>query len=55
MLTRGLDRLVERGELRVQEMVDTIVQGNGFSSIIAKVRKTEHLPEGELQSVNSKF
>ena len=47
MLTRGLDRLVERGELRVQEMVDTIVQGNGFSSIIAKVRKTKRLPEGE--------
>jgi hypothetical protein len=38
MLTRGLDRLVERSEIKVQEMVDSLVQGNGFSNSIAKVR-----------------
>jgi hypothetical protein len=37
LLSRGLDHLVERGEMRIQEVVDNLLQGSGFSSIIATV------------------
>ncbi len=37
LLSRGLDQLVERGEMRIQEVVDNLLQGSGFSSIIATV------------------
>ena len=44
MQSCGLEQLVERGEMRIQEVVDNLLQGNGFSSIIATVSELSRNP-----------
>ena len=61
LLSRGLDQLVERGEMRIQEVVDNLLQGSGFSSIISTVsepsrtlRKRQTLSENLFSPVCSR-